>query len=332
MSKVRDALLKLIVEHERLLKRLFKFILTMFCLFTITVRYNYMSVLSTVWIIIPIAAICAFLPVGVIALVSFFFIGMELYSLSVVIFALYIALVVIFFLIGKVFGSKRSIHLFLVPLLYRFHLPFLCSVHEGYFGKNKNLATIVGGSILAFFLRSVRLSAASFKGDEDLEVTLLLVKENLANPILYVFAISVSIIFLCIRIISYMKIKYSWLIAGISGVALEFIFTLSAYLLTGNTSQINYLVIANVAALAMALIYTYLFQDIKVNQAKELEFEDEEYRYRVIAIPKIRTEEENQKIRRITRSKRVLMKEEQALLEAEQSKVTEEEKDTGSEN
>ncbi len=243
----------------------------------------------------------AFIPVNVAGILIFIFMSLELFFFSKGIAFLFMGIWFVFMLIGKTFGAKRLIYLSLIPILFIFHAAFLIPVFEGLFGKRREAVYIVGGGVLAFFLRALKQSEVAFRSNTDTLDSYELLRESmLSNLNFYAFIMALAIMFIIITYVKDLSTKAAWYIACIMGIIVEFGIMIMGYIFTDYKTQIPVLLMANLITLVFGMILGVLFSDIKVKLRKVLNFEDDDFIYTVICVPKVRLEQASKKVIRIT--------------------------------
>lgn len=305
LNTARNAIIHFVLKREGLFRRLFMFCLTLTCFLVINNTYGYMGVLKNEWLAVAISILCAFIPFGFVGGILFVFLSIHLLALSVGICIVFVIIWFVFFFMSAICGARAHFHLMLLPVFYTMHIPFLIPVYEGFFGKRRNAIPIVGASVLAFFLRTVKIAEQVIKGNDAEINAFIFLKDNmLANINFYLFVIATATIFLIISLVKYLPVKGAWILAIISAVVAEFLLILIGYMFTSSTGQVQMLVISNVITLIFGLVISVLFGEVKVNSRRILNFEDDDYDYYVICTPKVRIEKTNKRVVRFTRSKK----------------------------
>lgn len=300
-DKIRNRAVAYILKRESFFEKIFRFGIALLGFLVLNSTYGYQGVLNSPWIAVVISVLCAFVPLDITGFIMFIFLALHLASLSVGLCAAFIAIWVVSLISGKACGSKAMIHLMYIPVLFTIHVPFISPMFQGFLGRKKDGAYILGGAVLAFFLRTVRFFEVSFKTAEVEIDTIGVLRDNvLSNPNFYMFVISVVTVFLTVSFIRNIGIRHSWLVAVGISLSVEFVLMLCGYIITGTPGQIPMLCLSNGITLAFGLAINFLFSNIKVNRRRLLEFEDDEFTYQVVAIPKMRIEEEKRRIIKLT--------------------------------
>lgn len=309
-----NAILHFILKRELIFKHLFRFAIALTGILVINNSYGYMGVINNEWLAIALSILCAFIPLGFTGFILFCMLTIHLSVLSIGLCVVFVILWLFFWLLCKASGSKDTFQLIYMAVLYRIHMPFLLPGYEGLFRGKREVLPLIGGGVIAFYLRTIRLYEAAFRQSEDQVENLIIIKNNiLANMNFYVFLIAISAMFLLIALIRRAPFPHCWMVAVFIGVVVEFVIMMTGYLFTNSSSQMNLLIISNIITLIIGLIISILPGEYKVKREKRLEFEDDDYQYYVLCVPKVRFEKSQKRVLRITRSKKELLAEEKKL-------------------
>lgn len=300
----KNAFLELIIKREAILRRLCAFAVALTGFFVINSNFGYMGALKNDWIAVAVSVMCAFIPLNAIGFILFAVTAIHLFALSLGVSILFVILWLIFIILAKLCGSENRFHLIFMSVLYTIHIPFLSPLYIAYFGKKRDSVSVVGGAVIAFLMRTIKLSEGAFKTNLESFDSFTLFRDNLlANLNFYVFVLSSAVLFFVVILIKNIRIKHAWLIATFLGVITETMLMSYVYMFTGARAQINMLLISNVITLVVGAVISILLGDVKVNGRSELDMEDDDYYYHVICIPKVRIEENQKRLVRITPKK-----------------------------
>ncbi|MCR5545632.1 MAG: hypothetical protein K6F30_04055 [Lachnospiraceae bacterium] len=299
--RMRDNIRKFISNNDVLISRIFKGLMAYLCLLIINTNFGYSEVLANNWIPIVVAVLCAFVPESAFALVMIIYLFIQLASLSTEVAFVAIALYVITYVLCGIYRGQFYYSVVGIPVAYQLHIPFALPLQSALFGGASEVTTVLGGSVIAYYLKSVKEHASQLMDAQDsVSVSDLLMSGMLANTMFYVFLTAMVVMFLVVYIIRCADIVHAWLIAIFSGVLAEFIIMLAGYLMLNRSSQIPWLIVGNLIVLGIGLTTNYLFKDLDYSRSEKVQFEDDEYYYYVTAVPKIRIESEVKEIKKIT--------------------------------
>lgn len=295
---IRDNIRKFILSRELLFLKLWNFIIALVGLLCIKSNFGYQKTISQTWVSIVLAIACAFLPISGVSIVLIIAILVDLSALSLQVALVAVGFVVVGYLICAYFRSKNTYNMVTVPICYSFSCPYVISLGAGLLANINELASVICGSITAYYLHLVKLNAAAIL-DETTEASIfaILKEQMLQNRMFYFYLVAMIAMFLVVYFLRMASIKMSWLIADVAGVAVEFIIMISGYLLTSQRSEIASLVIGNIIVLLVGFVLNYFILDLDYSRIEKVQFEDDDYYYYVTAVPKIRIVEEEKEVK-----------------------------------
>lgn len=297
---VRDKIKNFISENESWCIRGLNFVMLLFGALFLNANLGYASQIDKWWVAVLVSVVCAFLPTsgGVFVLVAMT--EVHLFALST---EMAIAGAVIFlaaYLLCAYFKSKDTCNLAVIPTAYCMHMPFISPMVAGLLRNINDLSSVLAGTIVSYFLYSVKSNASAIL-DETSEVTAisLLTNQMFKSKMFYFYAIAMVSMFLLVYLIRQADIKMAWLVAIGSGILAEFLIMLTGMIVSGESSKIIWLVIGNIIAAAVGVVLTWFFFNLDYTRVEKMQFEDDDYHYYVVAVPKVRIASEDKKIKRI---------------------------------
>lgn len=299
--RLRDNIRTFLSRNEVVVNRFFKGIMAYVCLLIINLNFGYSEVLSHGWISVVVAFLCAFVPGSAFSLVIIIYLFIQLASLSADVAFVMLALYAITYILCGIYHGESYYNVIGIPVAYQIHVPYALPIQSALFGGASEVTTVLCGSVLAYYLKSVKEHASQFMDTQDsVSVSDLLMNGMLTNTMFYVFLVAMVAIFLVVYVIRCSDISHAWTVAVVAGVAAEFIVLLAGYLMLNRSSQIPWLIGGNIIALLLGLGTNYLFLDLDYTRLEKVQFEDDEYYYYVTAVPKIRIEKESKEVKKIT--------------------------------
>ncbi|MBR5953173.1 MAG: hypothetical protein IKZ85_07855 [Pseudobutyrivibrio sp.] len=139
-----------------------------------------------------------------------------------------------------------------------------------------------------------RVSATAHLYGVSLAATILAKKRGMNEELA-----AMAAMFLVVYFLRQSSINMSWIIANVTGVAVEFVIMLAGYLLTSQKGEIPGLILGNILVLIVGVILNYFVLDLDYSRIEKVQFEDDDYYYYVTAVPKIRIVEEDKEIIKI---------------------------------
>ena len=302
--KIRDAIRNYCFSNSRWLKIVGKGLLSLCSFLIINHFFGYISFLRNPIFAIIIAIACAFIPLSAGGLLVMIYIFVQLTGLSGQVAFIALALMVISYGLSFFYGAKHMYNISYLPVALQVQMPYPIPVCSALLGEMNEVAAVISGGILSFYLKTIRENASVFI-DEGSDVTVIDVisQKMLANPMLYIFIASLVAMFVVIMLLKNTQMKRSYLVATVSGIFVEMAFMLTGYVITGNLGKVPMLILANVVAFIVGFAITYIFRDLDYERVERVQFEDDDYVYYVTAIPKIELSKEEKRVTRITNTR-----------------------------
>ena len=298
---LRDRIRTFISGNDLVVNRVFKGVMAYICFLIINVNFGYSDVLSKVWIAPVVAFLCAFVPGSAFSLVVIIYMFIHLASLSVDVALVMLLLYLVTYALCGIYHGEFYYNVVGLPVAYQIHIPYALPIQSALFGGANEVTTVLCGSVMAYYLKSVKEHASQFMdSQENVSVSDLLMNGMLSNPMFYVFLTAMIAIFLVVYVIRCSNIAHAWTVAVLSGTLSGFVILLSGCLMLNRSSQIPWIIGGSLIALGVGLATNYLFLDLDYSRAEKVQFEDDEYYYYVTAVPKIRIEKEVKEIKKIT--------------------------------
>ena len=299
--QARDSMRRFLSQNDRYLERVFKGIISFISFLIINSNFGYSAVLLNLWIPLVVAGLCAFVPDSAMALVIILYLLIHLASLQADIALVALLLFGIAYAFSTIYQGKVYYNVIGIPLAYQIRIPYLLPVQSALFGKSNEVITVICGSVIAYYLKSVKEHAAQIiDSQSNVSVSDLLMEGMLSNTMFYVFMMAMLAAFLVTYVLRCSNISHAWILGAVVGVSLEFVILLAGYLILNRGSQVPYLIIGNVVTLVTAMLTSYLFFDLDYSRSEKVQFEDDDYYYYVTAVPKMKIEKEVKEIKKIT--------------------------------
>ncbi len=298
--ELRNRLRTAVVKYEKILNPVLMGMLMFLGLHTLRESFGYFEFLSHGLVCFAISVVCAFLPTSVCALVlgAALFLHLSAMSAEVAVLVLGLFLLSIFF--SRSYHAQQPFQLVALPLLNLLGVPSISPLFAGLFAGWADGTTILCGSVIAFYLRTVRDNTAVLM-DASLDYGALdLLSLMIANPKFYVFLSAMTAMYAIVMFLRNRSISHAWLFAVIFGVLTELVIMLGGDLFMDEQASLPALLLGSLVTLLIGLLIYYLFQDFDYYRVERVQFEDDEYYYYVTAVPKIRITEEKKEVKEIT--------------------------------
>ncbi|MCR5145553.1 MAG: hypothetical protein K6B67_09700 [Lachnospiraceae bacterium] len=301
---LRTRIRKIIMKNETWFVKGSRFIFALVALLMLSINFGYQKTLSHWWVSVVIAAICMFIPAQGASVVISFVGVIQLMALSTDLGVAAIIIMILVYALTSYFKSAYQFNNIAIAGLNQLRIPFCAPLAAGLLGNFNELAGVVGGSIVAFYLKEVKENAASFL-DETSDITAadLIQTRMISNTMFYIFLAAMIIGFMVVYFVRTKEIKYAWVQGTGLGVVTQFVILLAGYLFVGNKSNIPTLIIGSVISFAVGMLFVFFFKGLDYSRIEKVQYEDDDYFYYVTAVPKIHIAEQEKEIKKITDAK-----------------------------
>ncbi len=297
------------VKHPVLTGYIVRLALSVLALFLLRDNIGFNEILSNTIFVIAFALICSFIPVKLMTLALVAYAIVHLFSLSVGVGVLSCLLFVVLYLIYFRFDEKTGYVIILIPLLCMLRLPFLAPVILAVAAPLGSVASVILGFVAYYYLHYIQMNTAVFIGAVD---TSEISKMSMALQGLFAYKEMwytmgcVLVAFLAAYYLKKINVNRSGHMAVAIGTGIWLILTLLCNLVTEsmNYNKLIWYVGGAVATIILGMIISDLVLPLDFSRTELLEFEDDEYKYFVRAVPKAVVTKESVKIKRIYSRKR----------------------------
>ena len=299
--QLREKIRHYLVRREAGVLRGWYFVISFAALAVMNEAFGYQRALNHWWVSALIALICCVLPLQGAAVILLFVLLLHLMALSADLAVTALLIVLICYGVCGYFHSKSTYHLVSIPILHQLQMPYVIPMGAALLRDTNEIAVVVCGSFLSYFLKTVRDNASIFR-DPTSEMSALELMQNqmLNNNLFYFYLAAMVGMFLVVYYIRSRNMEHAWLIGTLAGCLAEFTIMLTGYLFTGNYDSVPALIMGNILTFAAGCIVNYLFLDLDYSRTEQVQFEDDEYYYYVTAVPKIHIAVEEKEIKTIT--------------------------------
>lgn len=206
------------------------------------------------------------------------------------------------YIFSNAYQARQLTHFVGVTVLYRMHIPYLAPLWAGLFGNISEVTTIICGSVISFYLKTVHDSVPQIADAPDTVNALDLVQSMVSNPMFFVYELAIVGMFVMVWLFRSSKLKHSWVWAVIFGTLTEFVIMLGGSLFLNDSRGLTQITVGSLVTLIVGILLFFVFQDLDFKRVETVQFSDDEYYYYVTAVPRIRLAEEDKEIKKITGS------------------------------
>ncbi len=298
--RLRDDIRRFVLSREMLFLKIWSGLVAFVGLMCIRTNFGHNKQLSNIIVTLIIAVICAFFPIQGVTFILTIVLLIDLVSLNLQVAFVAALLLIGGYLVCAYFRSKDAYNMVTVPICYSFGAPYVISLGAGLLSNINELTSVVCGSVFAFFLHVIKDNTTTIV-DETSEVSAFSLIQNqmITNRMFWFFIVAMAAMYVVVYLLRQSSINMSWLIADITGVAVEFIIMLAGFLLTSQKGSIPTLIVGNIITLAVGVLLNYFVLDLDYSRIEKVQFEDDDYYYYVTAVPKIRIAQEDKEVKKI---------------------------------
>ena len=300
---VRDALSRFYGKYDMPIRLLCKFLLAFWVFFEIRSDMGAEGIFGKLFVILILAALCAFLPSNGMILIAACMLMVYFYSVSLETAVVGGMTLVIGMLVYFSISSRSAYPLIITALAVKWEVGCASAVLFGLMGGPLTAVGVAFGALVPNLTETLvngsgnLQSSATDAAEIMVQKMVALMNGLLSNREMVALAVILTVIMLLVYMIRIMEIKYAWTSAAGTGI---FVYALLRMILgiTGILdTETSRLVIEIVAAALLAAAAQLMFFSLDYKKTENLRFEDDEYYYYVKAVPK-------KKIKRKRRNRR----------------------------
>ncbi|MCF0228436.1 MAG: hypothetical protein HUJ76_01920 [Parasporobacterium sp.] len=281
-----------------------RFVLALIAVMIIRANLGFNDILSNMVFVVIFSAACMFLPPRVMLPAVAAYAVVQIFSLSAGLGVITAVLFAVMYLVYFRFNSNLGYLMILIPLLCMIRLPMLLPVVLAISAPAGSAGCIIMGLVSYYYLHYLHINAAVFQGIADTgEITKMSMALTglFTNKELLITLICSLIVFFAAYYIKKIPVNSSNHIAVASGSGLYLVLIIICNLMFGamTYSKLWWLIAGCVITYIIGLFISGIVLPLDYTRTEFLEFEDEEYKYFVRAVPKAQVARESVKIKRI---------------------------------
>ena len=276
-------------KYEYIFVPVLKFLLAFLSLSVINGQLGYNETISSIPIVVVVALLCSFMPVNLIVVMSFVYILLHAYSLSVAAAIVVAIFALIIFLLYFRFSPKDTVALIGTPVLWVMKVPFVSPVLCGLLYGPSSVISVGTGTMTYYLIKTIKdneMALSSGEEDSIISQFRLLMDAIIQNREMMVAVASFSITVLLVYMIRRMSVNYAWTIAMVAGAIANCIIMMMGDLIFGTDISLFVMLLGSLLAIACAKVVEFFFFNVDYKRTEYVQFEDDEYYYYVKAVPK----------------------------------------------
>lgn len=289
LLRCKEKLSDLYCKYDIYINSLVKFLIAATALFGISMSFESSSVIGNPGVVLLIALACMFMPrtgimyiTGFYALISTYFLSME----YAIVFAF---IMLLFMLLYMQFSPEYGYIILLSALACSFNLPVMMAVLTGIFVGPAAIVPVACGCVVYYILSMVP-DYVQYTYDMAVEGGIdafkYIADSSLLNKEMYLSAVAMVVVVLCVFIIKRLRIRHSWKVAALAGVLMNVLIMLIGGAVLNTSVDVAGLLVGAIISAVICLVVIFFARNLDYKHIERVQFEDEEYYYYVKAIPK----------------------------------------------
>lgn len=287
---LKEYIKKFYGKNEVFITPVLKLLLASISLVMINSKLGFMERIDNFAVVLIVALMCSFLPMGFILLFSAMFILLHFYTLALEVAAVALALFVIMFLMYFRFTPKDTILVVLTPVCFMLKIPYVMPIVAGLICTPASAVSVGCGVIIYYLVSYVSVNATTLNAMDAGEATArfrMVIDSILGNKEMLVTVAAFAITVIVVYVVRRMSIDYSWTIAMVAGAITNVVILLMGDLLYDTNISILGIMLSSVVSVLIAKALQFFVLNLDYTRTEKVQFEDDEYYYYVKAVPKI---------------------------------------------
>ena len=287
LLEIKDKAVKFCGEYEHFILPVVRFAVAFIAFITIDLNIGYMAKISSMLVALLLALVCALLPVNAILWIASIMILLDMYALSIEVFAITFVLFLVLYFVYFRFAPKDGMLVILTPICFQLHIPSVMPVAAGLLRRAYSFVAIICGTLLYYFFDGIRQNASALaevvdkKGQSTTKLNVTM-GQLLDNKEMFIVMAIFVITTLVVYQVRRLKINNSWTVATIAGGLIQLVALVQQ--LFGVLAV--RLVLSTVVAIFAGVVIQFIFMNLDYARTENVQFEDDEYYYYVKAVPK----------------------------------------------
>ena len=257
-------------------------------------------------VVLFLAALCSFLPYGMIAVVAAGVMLAHIYSVSLELALIALVLVIMICLLYYGFHPRDSYWLLLTPIACMFNIPYVIPLLVGLSSGIVSIIPVSCGVVIYYLIYYVKQNAGVLTNDAAVDITqkfVQIIRAFLSNQTMMVMIAAFAAGVLVVYLIRCMSIDYAWILAIVIGAATQLVVIFVGGYMYNISIGMGELIIGIIISLLIAAVYHFVVFAVDYSRTEYLQYEDDDYVYYVKAVPKITVTAADVKVQRINPDK-----------------------------
>ena len=261
----KDQIEKIYARYSFYIVKILQFVLGLCVFGLINSNIGFMKALSSTVCTVGLAAVTAFLPVGMLALVAALLVLVHLYALSLPVAGLCLAIFLVMYIFYVRFTPKKSWLVVVAAVAVALKVPYVIPV-----------------------------------GKELLDGIMVFKKQIRANKEMWMMVVVLLLAMMVVYGVRTRGISHAWKTASVAGAIVAAVLQVSGCMTLDVSFQASFILLDLVVTVAAGLIAEFFFLSVDYSRTETLQFEDDEYYYYVKAVPKVGVTLPEKQVKHIT--------------------------------
>lgn len=299
----KDQIEKIYARYSFYIVKILQFVLGLCVFGLINSNIGFMKALSSTVCTVGLAAVTAFLPVGMLALVAALLVLVHLYALSLPVAGLCLVIFLVMYIFYVRFTPKKSWLMVVAAVAVALKVPYVIPVVFGLLGAPSFAVSMMLGTIVYYMLHTVKLTASAFQSGgvkELLDGIMVFTKQILANKEMWMMVVVLLLAMMVVYGVRTRGISHAWKTASVAGAIVAAVLQVSGCMTLDVSFQASFILLDLVVTVAAGLIAEFFFLSVDYSRTETLQFEDDEYYYYVKAVPKVGVTLPEKQVKHIT--------------------------------
>lgn len=267
-----------------------KFLLAGLSLLLINVNLGFMDKINNPAIVLIVALMCSFLPMGCILFFAALFVLLHFYALALEIAVVALAVFLVMFLLYFRFSTKDTLLVLLTPICFVLKIPYVMPLAAGLLGTPASAVSVGCGVVVYYLVSYVSTNATALNAMEAGEAVArfrMVIDSILGNREMIIVVAAFAITVIVVYVIRRSSMDFSWMTAIISGAILDMVIILVGALMYDTSVSVIGVMLGSVVSVLLAKVVQFFALNLDYSRKEKVQFEDDEYYYYVKAVPKI---------------------------------------------
>jgi len=291
-------------KHPIITGYIVKLAISLLTLLILRNNIGFNEMLTNIFFVAGFAAICSFVPVKPMILILAAYSVVQTFSLASGVGIFSCILFVVMYLLYFRFSDNSGYVMILIPVLCILKLPILIPLVLAVAASFGSIISVILGFVSYYFLRYIHMNAAVFQGvadNSEVNKISMVIAGVFTYREMWYTILCVVIAFAVVYNLKKVNINRSNEMAISIGSGVYLIMILLSNLAFENitSTKLAWLVAGSIISCLLAIIVTSIVLPLDYKRTELLEFEDDEYKYYVRAVPKSSISKESVRIKRI---------------------------------